>query len=133
MLHNNKGRHRQFTFVRIEHKEDGLGMFVSTLIRPPRRTLHQLELYDAEGRHNNLNTRGKDNLPATHEFFCGYKSVDQLKEWLTPHELHVLFENGFRVFQITARNVWEGRDQVVFKTKNITSKTDITNLFYDTN
>lgn len=61
--------------------------------------------------------------------FCGYKSIDQLQQWVKKDEFEVLFANGYNIYLLEVSEAIEGLDQIVFKKEHIISKTNISNLF----
>ena len=61
--------------------------------------------------------------------FCAYKSVDQLKEWITTEEIATLKENNYRIFMLDVTNYHEGKYQVIYTKESIVNTTDITDLF----
>lgn len=50
------------------------------------------------------------------EIFCGFLSLQQVRDWFTKQERKLLRDDGFKfkAFDIPKKFVWEGRKQCVF-------------------
>lgn len=127
------------TIIRIEHKSDGFGMFRSKLNEcddNPTRVevggggndiLEELWL-----RHNNFNTPYKDGLDMGlrfKEWFCAFKSIEQIQQWILPDEFQVLLDNNFHILLLIVTEYQEGDHQIVFTKESIISSQDISSLF----
>jgi len=116
--------------IRVEHT-DGAGMFVSyyhDLIN--YRTYKVSEIcWPIAERHNSFNNPKEDGLIIEDDDFCAYKSIEYIQEWIKPEEFQVLFDNDYSVYLIEVSDCQIGRDNVLFKKKDIISKTDISSLF----
>lgn len=127
--------------ARIEHPHDGIGMF-RTAFRPIWGD-KEYYLYDRVlNRHSDLPVPHYDSIVGDPdetpldclkdglEWFCGYKSVDELKKWVETEELtHLITKYGLKVYAIKATQVQVGLFQSLFTKESITSKEDITQLF----
>lgn len=119
------------TVLRVEHL-DGWGMFISYKDDMHRQNVKALELFEIAERHNTFNDPDEDRLniyKGNKEWFCAYKSVEQLQEWLTPQEIEILSKNGYKVLMLDVEEYQEGRDQVIFTKESIISSKDVTKLF----
>ena len=119
------------TVLRVEHF-DGWGMFISYKGDMHRQNVGALGLSEINERHSNFNTPDEDMLNAykdDKEWFCAYKSVEQLQKWLTPQEIEILSKNGYKVLMLDVEEYQEGRDQVIFTKESIISSKDVTKLF----
>lgn len=112
--------------VRVER--NGRGFF-----RPSNRKIQKFEWYSNLCiRHINFNLPEEDGLDlylGDLEWFCGYKSLEDLSAWINPLELKRLINYGFKVYLIEACNVQEGEDQVIFTKESVVGKRDITASF----
>jgi len=120
--------------VRIEG-EDGLGMFMyyfdneSELKRKysPAEAIKNLMI-----RHLSFNCPEEDGLKIRlddKKWFCGYKTVEQLQQWVLKEEIQEMNKHGFEVFLINVLEYQEGEHQIVFTKESIVSKEIITSLF----
>lgn len=115
--------------VRIEH-EDGLGIFRAQTIDGKERGHYVANHnYSIILRHHNFNTPREDKLDFTDEHFCGYKSIDQLQQWIMKDEFELLFKLGYSIFLIEVSDCQIGRDQIIFRKEDIIRKTNINQLF----
>ena len=115
--------------IRIEH-EDGWGMFIDiSEERPSRKHSARYICPSIVDRHQLFPLPQRENLPISDEYFCAYKSVDQLKEWITTEEIATLKENNYRIFMLDVTNYHEGKYQVIYTKESIVNTTDITDLF----
>lgn len=119
--------------VRIEH-DNGWGMFnafrcaeSNGIENPP--SLQDL-LPEVDRRHQNgFNGPFDDGIEWTSDYFFGYHSIEQLRDWVKPEEFKVLFENNFKVYLIEVSECNRGRDNTAFKKEHIILKKDISDLF----
>jgi len=122
------------TIIRIEHL-DGIGLFQdyhkSTNFRP--HSVFDI-CEDLGERHQNGNfpVPSRDNLDINKEdkeWFCAYKSIDQLQQWVKKDEFQILFENNYKVLLLDVTEYQEGEYQIVFTKESIIQTKDISNLF----
>lgn len=129
-----------FEIIRIEHPESGNGIFT-------HRFSEWECLREFFDRHNNLPTpmsnEESDEMRDTfqeavfkdryekqpNEWFCAYKSFEQLLEWVLEEEFENIIRIGFRFYSIKVESCVIGNYQCIFKKKDIIEKTDITYLF----
>ena len=64
---------------------------------------------------------------------CAFKSVKDLKKWVTRCELIRLKKLNFRVYELELKSCHVGEYQILFKKKNIISKKDITDTLISIN
>lgn len=117
------------TIIRIEHT-DGYGMFIGYDPKDKYRA-HCVEKLcnDLSERHRSFNDPWEDNLRITPKYFCAYKSVEQLQQWIKPDEFKILKDNGYKILTLVVTNYQEGRDQIIYTKDSIVSTTDISSLF----
>ena len=122
--------------IRIE-TEEGLGLF-----KGRDKLTNKVELTSNQNLHlNYLDNRHQDKFPAPHEdkgieidisednYFCAFKSIKQIQEWIKPKEFEVLFVLGHKVYLLTVTNYLEGKYQVVYTRDSVISQECISNLF----
>lgn len=61
--------------------------------------------------------------------FCAYKSIKEMKKWLTASEIKRFIKKGFIVLELDVTDYIIDTDQVLYTKASITSKKDISNLF----
>ena len=121
--------------LRIEHS-NGWGLFNFT--DHPSYSETEGYIYDMEEtkemafRHNKFHTPENDGLSrhaSKQDWFCSYKSIEQMQDWILKEELNFLVKNfDLKVYLITVTQWQEGRDQVLYTKESIISKKDITEL-----
>ncbi len=112
--------------VRIE-APNGIGMFTNE----DYNSLGAL-CYNALARHTKFNNPFCDGLDINLydlKWFCGYKTLEQLKEWLTIEEIKILLSNEYNIYLIDAQQFQIGEHQIIFTKESITSKININDLF----
>ena len=125
--------------IRIEHT-DGVGMFIARNRDGSLRDQSVLSgYYNAETdysikrsiweRHDQFPALYLDIKNATGDHFCAYKSIDQLKEWLTTEEIVYLKSLGYSVYLLELETALIGEYQIAYKKTDIITKQDITQLF----
>jgi hypothetical protein len=132
--------------VRIEHPGDGNGLWTSTGNNSSRHDylIHRLDCYiELKEKHLNMPPPQAD-LPISDTFInasiewdlgdvpnpyhCAFKSIEQMKEWVTDSQLKEITDAGFKIYYIETTEGIEGNHQIIFKKTN-TKYTDITNIF----
>ena len=124
------------TLIRIEHPESGNGIW-RHFDKQGHRTCLNLSNYDEfEDRHRSFATlRSELNSIFAMDYldmlvyFCGFKSIEQLQQWVYQSEINEFVSFGFRIYKIEVNNCLMGDYQVFFKKDNIVSKIDITDIF----
>jgi len=121
--------------IRVEHK-DGIGMFMNISSRKHslghQSGLNNLTAKTLWDRHDNFNDPSKDKLDLNKdclEWFCAYKSINQIQQWIMKDEFDFLFSLGYKVFLLEVDNYQIGQHQIVFTKKSILNKKDISSLF----
>jgi len=121
--------------VRIEG-EDGVGMFRCPSYEPDagnrRSWIPSREINEIGSRHADFNDPYQDNIDLRlngRKWFCSYKSVDQLKDWVMKDEIITMYSHGFRVYLIEVTEFQEGDDQICYTKESIVLKKDISELF----
>jgi len=123
---------KKIQIIRIEHF-DGYGLF---------RTQDGFNYYrdhnvvnilpELSKRHYNFNSPSEDKLEIfkdNKEWFCAYKSIDQLQQWILKSEFQTLFDNDYMVLLIECTMYQIGRDQIIYTKESIKSCKDISELF----
>lgn len=124
--------------IRIEHPSDGNGLFKSSISRyndymyygADSEDIVLKELFD---RHNNgfPNPR-KDGLEISKdskEWFCAFKSMDQMRKWIKHEEFITIKKLGFKILAHEVTEFQEGEHQIIFTKESIVEKMDVTDLF----
>lgn len=115
--------------IRIEHK-DGWGMFIdNSEIRPSRKHSVRYICPTIADRHQTFPLPQREGLPMSDNYFCAYKSVDQLKKWVTTKEIAILKENNYRILMLDVTDYHKGKHQVIYTKESIINTTDISDLF----
>jgi len=121
--------------IRIEHS-DGQGLFMSYIFNEEGeetgRRFYVVSnlLYSVSQRHNDFHTPEEEGLILIRGVdFCAYKSLEQLNQWIMPEELKIIINHGFSVYMIEIDIFQQGNHQIVYKKKDILTKTDISSLF----
>lgn len=112
--------------IRLERR--GRGIF-----RPTNKSIYKSAVFKRVIiRHGNFNTPFLDGLNMgldAKEWFCAYKSVEQLQEWLELDEIKYFITKGFKVLMLEVSEFQVGRDQIIFTKEGIISSKDISSLF----
>jgi hypothetical protein len=118
------------TVIRIEHS-DGWGMFMDRDTNDNTVDFILPELYE---RHMTFHSPYTDEfkmqeIEFDEKWFCAYKSIKQLQQWIMKDEFAVLFEYGYKVLLLDVTNYQEGNDQIIYTKGSIINSKDISNLF----
>jgi hypothetical protein len=121
--------------IRIEHPSDGYGIFrsICTEDRKNNRELYDLSLllYDRHGN-NAFKTPHEDNVDIyedNKQWFCAYKTIEQLLQWITLEEIKAIIKHGFNILVLEVTEYQEGRDQVIFTKESIQDQRNLNDLF----
>lgn len=122
------------TVIRIEYPLDGIGMFMTYLPNGFKRKIKPLDEFciSAFRRHYEFNSPIQDGLDRQKDFkewFCSYKSIEQLQQWITSNELKKIIKKGYVVLMLDITEYQEGMDQIIYTKESIKSSKDITQLF----
>lgn len=125
--------------IRIEHRRDKHGIF------NPTNKYNRYEMgldgtEDACERHTKFmapyrdksvidSTKTLDLTKDGKEWFCAFKSIEQLQQWLTLKEINILLNNYFNVYILSVDEFQEGEFQVIYTKESIKSKKVINSLF----
>lgn len=117
------------TVIRIEHTDTGWGIWRST-DKSGKFHIEKLSNYsEFEKKHKKFPIPSQDELEREKDDFFAFKSLEQMKEWVTPEELKEFISLGFKVYLFDL-GIWqEGKYQIMFKQKDVLQKKDITQLF----
>jgi len=127
------------TLIRIEY-EDGYGIFFSKLYSTwdcsdegtQREFYAEKDFNSVCERHRDFNSPDQDGLNTKKDekaWFCAYKSVEQLQQWITTYELKHIISLGFKVLMLDVSEYQEGKDQIMYTKESIVSLKDISSLF----
>lgn len=108
--------------VRIEL--NGYGIFNSCEIP----SYHPV-IYNVHERHNEFPNPYQEGLKMGSEWFCAYKTIEQVQKWIMASEIRYFIELGFKVLLLTVDNYQVGQYQVIYTKDSIKSQEDITSLF----
>jgi hypothetical protein len=122
------------TIIRIEHINDGFGIWKSRGFNNNLndRVYYDLSFYDdLIVKHRYLNTPEEDGLNkfVEGEWFCAFKSLEQIKEWIECPWFKELVEKGFQILILEVSEYQEGNHQIIYTKKSIASSKDISSLF----
>jgi hypothetical protein len=122
---------------RIEFS-DGYGLFFKNLFKNNIR-LNPRPFY-AEKDLPELHRRHKENFSFPHddgllieidgkEYFCAFKSINDLRYWVYPDEMKKIIGMGFKIYKITANDYQVGKFQIMYTKESIINKEDISAQF----
>ncbi len=121
--------------IRIEHPSDGYGIFRSKCTEDEQnnKELYDLSMSvcDRHGDHK-FNTPMNDNIDLwkdNKQWFCAYKTIEQLIEWITLEEIKLIIKHGFSVLLLEVTEYQEGTDQVIFTKGSIQDSRNLNDLF----
>ena len=112
--------------IRIEHPIDGWGSFRS------HDGKYFDGLYRMYDRHGSLPVPSLDGIYMSKdmkEWFCAYKTLEQLKEWVTIEEIEILIDYGFNIHMLEVEEYQVGYYQIVYTKESIISNNIINDLF----
>ncbi len=119
--------------VRIEHKDSGIGIWNHSNDGSYKRNVEAIDSYELlRDRHLNfLRPFEETNLKGifNKDYYCAFKSLDQLKDWIYDNEVKELIDQGFIILLIELNNYHEGDYQIIFKKEDIITRKDITDIF----
>ena len=116
------------TIVRFERRGNGI-------FRPSNKSIYNSAIAKRTyARHNNGNfplpeNENLDLIRGGKEWFCAYKTIEQLQSWVHKDEIDFFISKGFKVLMLDVNEYQEGQMQVVFTKESIISSKDITSLF----
>ena len=79
-------------------------------------------------RHINFNSPEEDRLDIRKDnklWYCAYKSIEQLQEWIKPKELKDLIANGYVIKLLDVDEYQYGRDQIIYTKQSIKQSTKV--------
>lgn len=121
--------------VRLQHRENGVGIFTNNTFDNKLLTFpnEERQMYlELNRRHDDFNTPIEDKLDIhldDKEWFCAYKTVEQLQKWLMSDEIRFLISKGFDVLLLNVGEYQVGEHQVVFTRESVKESTVINSLF----
>ena len=115
--------------IRIEHPEDGNGIWASRRKDFSFRLNHLNCYKDIGDRHEDLKTPQQDGLKMSDKYFCAFKTIKQLITWVLKNELEELIKDGFIIYLLEVSDYQIGQHQVIYTKESIISSQDISSLF----
>ena len=117
------GRQKYIQVLRIED-ERGIGIFT--------RGYATNKIPSLANRHSDFPTPQEEGLHLWKNemnWFCAYKSIEQIQKWILPKEFKKIANDGYRIYLLTITKYQMGEFQVIFPKENIKDKKDVTELF----
>lgn len=62
-------------------------------------------------------------------WFCAYKSIEDLQDWIKSDELKFFISKGFSIKKLDVSQFQVGGEQIAFTKEGVMNETDITDLF----
>lgn len=125
------------SIIRIEHPEDGYGIFCTRWEQTTRSTgivstfsYNSEDIGDIDDRHSNMIGAGLiDGF--TEDHFCAYPSLTKMKRWINNKEVKQLLSLGFEVLLLDVSEyiLDEEKNQAIYKKEHIVNKKNISTLF----
>lgn len=122
--------------IRIEHSKSGKGIFTHGLDVDPQIYKEGVDYLSNSisffQRHNKFpSPMGDKKIKryAAENEFCAFKSLEQLREWVTSKEIREFIKMGFKVLLLDLTDCIEGDFQIIYCKEDIVQVKDITNLF----
>ena len=126
------------TIIRIEHPEDGWGIFAERVAGKPielRGNINSTFSYEVKSigkvlsKHDKMRDAKWINGFKTGKYYCAYPSVESMKKWINYEEIRQLLALGFVVLLLDVTEYIEDEDQIVYTKESIVSSKDISSLF----
>ena len=119
---------RNKTIIRIEHPDDGFGIWKSC--SNGRTRIRSLPCYyEIKDHHENLPTLSEEGITRTNDLFCAFRNKRQFNLWINEWWIPELIDLGFKIFELEVSNIIVGDYQVAYRKEDIISKKDITSTF----
>lgn len=121
--------------IRIEHPSDGHGIFRSKCTEDDKGNKELFTLsFILSDRHGDgkFKTPHEDTVDIykdNKQWFCAYKTIEQLIEWITLEEIKLIIKHGFSVLLLEVTEYQEGTDQVIFTKEGIQDSRNLNDLF----
>lgn len=116
------------TAIRIEHPSDGIGIFM----QKDRESLsvHNF-LKSVSVRHvqNFPDIKDEIGYEVYKSYFCAYKTIEQLNDWILPDEMTEIINKGYKIYLLDLTEAKVTDFQVIFKKEHILQQKDITSIF----
>ena len=122
---------KSIVIIRIEHN-NGIGMFRAGDVEGHSRDDIYYFAPDLVDRfkHSAFPTPFKDNLDIwlnNKKWYCAFKSLDDMINWVTETELIVMSNHNYKVLQLEVEEYQIGDFQVLYTKESIKKSIDITN------
>jgi hypothetical protein len=130
------------TVIRIEHPEDGIGIFVTreigvilndlasnlpSICSTFNYSVHNIgKVYD---KHHSMDSARWIEGFERGKHYCAYPSVDIMKKWINCSEIKELIALGFIVLILDVEDYIETSEQVLYTKESVISSKDISSLF----
>ncbi len=124
----------KISIIRIE-APDGYGIFSDMDSNKRERTIKNMFdlIQTVHNRHTRFPTPILDNKMDVNkdnkEYFCAYKNLRQLKQWIKPYELKIIIEEGYNVFRLIVTDYQVGEHQIIYTKESILKSKNINSLF----
>ena len=111
--------------IRIEHKKDGLGLFqYRHCFDEDNNIIHSTSTrwLPISNRHINFNSPKEDRLDIRKDnklWYCAYKSIEQLQEWIKPKELKDILSKGYTIRLLQVDEYQIGKHQIIYTKQSI--------------
>lgn len=114
------------TILRIEL--DGIGIFNNPLVKK-KGFKYWNEMFERHMEFPSPYNDGIDLHKEDKEWFCAYKSVEQMQLWLRSEEIKFFIGMGFRFLLLEVEEYQEGEYQIIYTKESIKECKDITAIF----
>jgi hypothetical protein len=120
--------------IRIEHPSDGYGIFRSNCTYDERNKELFVLSYILSDKHGNgkFKTPEEDSIDIykhNKQWFCAYKTIEQLLQWITLDEIKSIIKHGFNILVLEVTEYQIGQDQVIFTKESIQDQRNLNDLF----
>ena len=115
------------TIVRIEHKS-GIGIWQSGVYRELSNRIEFCDRHDEFPLPYEETPRLYTELDKK-EWFCAFKTIEQMNEWVTQTEMKEFIDLECSVIVLDVSEWQEGKHQILYTKESIISQRDISDLF----
>lgn len=120
------------TIFRIESDIDSWGIFRFENSKGEQRHYLPINRIDSLQSHCDMKTPWEDEVDIElfgKEWFCAYKSLEDLHKWVSKEALQTILQNNFSILKLKVEQVQLGGEQALFCKENIVHKEKINYLF----
>lgn len=123
--------------IRIEYS-DGYGLFFKKIWDKQGNIIANRDVY-AEKDFHELWVKHNDFFPQPHEeflhvtkdlkeYFCAFKSINDLLFWIKPNQLNEIINAGFKIYELDVTDYQIGGYQIIYTKESIVNQIDRTNV-----